>query len=219
MQVWQQIKWLIAKDLRLEWRNRYALNGILLYVLLVVVVIFLAFQQVTPAIWNTLLWVILLFTAVNSIAKSFIGESRQRDLYYYQLAHPQAVILAKIIYNVGLMVVMVTLAVSAYTAVMGFPVVYPMRYFLVLLLGATGFASAFTMVAGIASRAENSASLMAVLSFPIFLPMLILLIGVSDAGFKAYPTVMLWRNYGLLLLINGIITGLSLILFPYLWRD
>lgn len=219
MKLWQQIRWLITKDLRLEWRNRYALNGILLYVLLIVIIIFLSFQQVEADIWNTLLWIILLFTAVNSITKSFIGESRQRDLYYYQLAHPQAIILAKIIYNVGLMLVMTVLALLAYTIVMGFPVVYPGRYFLTLVLGALGFASAFTMVAGIASRAENSAALMAVLSFPIFLPMLILLIGVSAAGFKAFPLSTLVRNYGLLLLINGVIAGLSLILFPYLWRD
>lgn len=191
----------------------------LLYVLLIVIVIFLSFQQVEPQVWNTLLWIILLFTAVNSITKSFIGESRSRDLYYYQLAHPQAVILAKIMYNVGLMLLMVALALLAYTLVMGFPVLYPWRYFITLLLGAMGFASAFTMVAGIASRAENSAALMAVLSFPIFLPMLILLISVSEAGFKAFPMSTLLRNYGLLLLINGVITGLSLILFPYLWRD
>lgn len=209
----------MIKDLRLEWRNRYALNGMLLYVLLIVIVLFLSFQNVAPKLWNTLLWIILLFTAVNSIAKSFIGESRHRDLYYYTLAHPQAVILAKIIYNAGLMVVLTLLALLIYTVVMGFPVLYTWPYLVTLLLGAMGFGSAFSMIAGIASRAQNSTALMAVLSFPVFLPMLLLLLRVSNAGFEEEPIGFMLRNFGLLLVLNGVITGLSLILFPYLWRD
>lgn len=215
----REVRTLIWKDLKLEWRNRYAINGIFLYVLLVVVLIYLAFEKVDFETWNALLWIILLFTSVNAIARSFIGEPSGRDIYYYTLASPQSVILSKVIYNLGLMLVITVLAVSAYSAVLGFPVVYPHWYLLALFLGAMGFAALFTMLAAIASRARNSTALMAILSFPVFLPMLIILLNISQAGFTELQTSVIVKNFVLLGLLEVVIIGLSLLLFPYLWRD
>ena len=96
----KQIKYLIAKELRLEMRNKYALGGILLYVVSTVFVSYLSFKKiVTPATWNALFWIIFLFASVNAIAKSFISETKGRLLYLYTLTSPQSVILSKIIYN------------------------------------------------------------------------------------------------------------------------
>lgn len=215
----KEVKTLLWKDLKLEWRNRYAINGIFLYVLLIVVLVYLSLEQVDFETWNALLWIILLFASINAIAKSFIGEPSGRDIYYYTLARPQSIILSKIIYNLGLMLLITVLAVSVYSIVLGFPVVYPHWYLLTLLLGATGFASLFTMLAAIASRAENSTALMAILSFPVFLPMLIILLATSQAGFKEMELALIVKNFVLLGLLEVVIIGLSLLLFPYLWRD
>jgi heme exporter protein B len=219
MQLLHEIKWLIYKDLKLEWRNRYAFNGIMLYILLIVFIIFLSFKKVDPNTWNTLLWIILLFASVNGIAKSFIGESRNRDIYYYTIASPQSVILSKMIYNLLLMVIIAFVSLAAYSVVLGFPVKYPLYYIITILLGAIGFATTFTMVAGIASRAENNTALMTILSLPVFLPMLILILNVSQTGFKEFETLYLWKNFALLALMDIVVAGMSLILFPYIWRD
>jgi heme exporter protein B len=219
MQLLQEIKWLIYKDLKLEWRNRYAFNGIMLYILLIVFIIFLSFKKVDANTWNTLLWIILLFASVNGIAKSFIGESRNRDIYYYTLASPQAVILSKMIYNLLLMVIIAFVSLATYSVVLGFPVKYPVNYIITIFLGAIGFATTFTMVAGIASRAENNTALMTILSLPVFLPMLILILNVSQTGFKEFEPLYLWKNFALLALMDIVVAGMSLILFPYIWRD
>jgi ABC-type transport system involved in cytochrome c biogenesis permease component len=74
-----EIKTLIWKEVTLEWRQKYALSGMLLYVVSTVFVCYLSFNlrrnQLTPIVWNTLFWIILLFTAVNAIAKSFSQET------------------------------------------------------------------------------------------------------------------------------------------------
>lgn len=219
MQFWQQVFALVRKDLMLEWRNRYALNGVLLYVILIVFTIFLSFQEVDMRTWNTLLWIVLVFTAVNSITKSFIGESHHRDLYYYLIASPRAVMVAKTLYNTGLLLLITLLATLSYSFVLGFPVVYPAQYLLSLFLGAIGLSGALTMVAAIASRADNATALMAVLGLPLLLPMLVLLIAISQAGFEELSSALLYRNYLLLLVIDALIVALGLLLFPYLWRD
>ena len=85
----QELKALIEKEIRLEWRQRYALNGMLLYIVSTVFVCYMSFtlktKGIEPITWNTLFWIILLFTAVNSITKSFTQERAGRQLYYYTL--------------------------------------------------------------------------------------------------------------------------------------
>jgi len=120
-----EVKNLIWKEIALEWRQRYALSGVLLYVISTVFVCYLSFNLkrnfLTPIVWNTLLWIILLFTAVNAIAKSFAQERHGRLLYYYTLSSPQAIIISKIIYNCLLMMLLAGIGFGFYVFVMGTP--------------------------------------------------------------------------------------------------
>ncbi|MFN7295279.1 MAG: hypothetical protein ACK5T9_03355 [Bacteroidota bacterium] len=88
------ILFLIQKEIRLEWRNKYALGGILLYVIATVYTAYLSFKNIIhPATWNALFWIIMLFAAINAISKSFVQDSNGRQLYYYTMLKPQHVII------------------------------------------------------------------------------------------------------------------------------
>ena len=215
----KQIKYLIAKELRLEMRNKYALGGILLYVVSTVFVSYLSFKKiVTPATWNALFWIIFLFASVNAIAKSFISETKGRLLYLYTLTSPQAVILSKIIYNSLLLTVLAALCLAVYSLFIGNIVQDMPLFILTLLLGSFGFSSLLTMVSAIASKASNNFTLMAILSFPILIPLLIVLIKLSK---NAIDGLEHWDMNFLMVLVflNVIIIALSYLLFRYLWRD
>ena len=55
----RQLTALIAKEVRLEWKQRYALGGILLYVIATVFIVYLSFRQVIDLpTWNALFWII-----------------------------------------------------------------------------------------------------------------------------------------------------------------
>ena len=43
----------------------------------------------SAANWSALFWITLLFTAISTVGKSFMGEHKGRDFYYYALASPQ----------------------------------------------------------------------------------------------------------------------------------
>ena len=123
-----QVVYLIRKEVVLEWRSKYALNGILLYVVSTVFVCYQAFKQIDPIIWNALFWIILLFASVNAVTKSFVQESQGRQLYYYTLVSAQAVIPSKIIYNVLLLLLLSVVALSVYSIIfkneLGDPLLY-----------------------------------------------------------------------------------------------
>lgn len=215
----KQIKYLVAKEIKLELRNKYALGGILLYVVSTVFVSYLSFKQIiVPATWNALFWIILLFASINGVAKSFIGETRGRLLYLYTLTSPQAVILSRILYNSLLLLLISILALGVYILFIGNLIQDPALFLLLLLLGSFGFSSLLTMVSAIAAKSNNNFTLMAILSFPIMMPLLIVLLKLSK---NAIDGLEHWDlNYlSVLFFINIIIVALSYLLFRYLWRD
>lgn len=219
MNLVSQVKFLLKKEILLEWRSKYALNGILLYVVSTIFVCYLSFKTTPPLVWNALFWIILLFAAINAIAKSFIQESKGRLLYYYQIASPKAIIIAKIIYNALLMMLMASIALVFYSIVFQNEVGDIPLYFFAVLLGAISFSSVFTMISAIAAKASNNGTLMAILSFPVIIPLLMLIIKLSKNAMDGLDRSVSLDEIGVLCAINMIVVITSLLLFPYLWRD
>ncbi len=219
MHLIKEVGALLRKELVLEWRLRYAISGILLYVLSTVYIVYASFVAVQPQTWNALFWIIVLFASVNAVAKSFVQESGNRQLYYYSLANPTAIILAKIIYNTLLLLLLTLLSYGAFSLVGGNPVKDYKLFFTGLFLGSLGFSITFTFISAIASKTNNSASLMAILSFPIIIPILMSLIKLNAGALRLIQDTAIWKDIMTLVAIDMILIALSLILFPFLWRD
>ena len=219
----REIKLLLKKEIILEWRTRYALNGILLYVVGAVFICYLSFRLRGGALnvvsWNALFWIIMLFAAVNAVGKSFLQEQSGRLIYYYTIASPQGVIVAKMLYNSLLLLLLATICLVVFSGVMGNEVQNGGLFTVNLLLGAVGFSVTLTMVSGIAAKASNSSTLMAVLSFPIMIPLLLMVMKVSKNAIDGLDPTVSYDEVVILLAINGIVASLSYILFPYLWRS
>jgi len=219
MRLLKEVGSLIRKDMVLEWRSKYALNGILLYVVSTVFVCYQAFKSVDTSTWNVLFWIIMLFASVNAINKSFIQESQNRQLYYYSIAGPKAVILSKIVYNVLVMLLLSAIAFTVYAVIFGIPASDLSLYLLAVVLGGISFAAVFTMISGISAKAGNNSTLMAILSFPIIIPLLIVLIELSENAINGLDWSVSYPELLVLVAINVITVTISLSLFPYLWRD
>jgi len=214
-----QVRYLVYKEMLLEWRSKYALNSILLYVVSTVFVCYQAFRSVDGVVWNALFWIILLFASINAISKSFVQESKGRQLYYYTLVSPHAVIFSKIIYNVVLMLVLSLVAFFFYSVVFRNPLGDPLFYFIAVVLGSISFATVFTMISGISAKANNNGTLMAILSFPVIIPLLIVLIKFSKNAMDGLDRSVSYDEIFVLVAINAIVISVSLLLFPYIWRD
>ncbi|WP_316749988.1 heme exporter protein CcmB [Pedobacter gandavensis] len=219
MNLAEQIKHLIKKELLLEWRSKYALNGVLLYVVSTVFVCFLSFVSTDKVTLNALFWIIMLFASINAVSKSFLQESRGRQVYIYTIASPLALIISKTIYNSLLMMVLTVIALGFYILVFDFSPEDLGLYLLAALLGSLSFSTIFTMVSAIASKAGNGGMLMAILSFPIIIPVLVVLIKLTKNAMDGLDRSVSLDEIGLLLIINALVMSVSVLLFPYLWRD
>jgi len=211
---------LIKKEILLEWRLKYSFSGILIYVISTIFICYLSFRQIIdPPTWNALFWIILLFAAVNAVAKSFLQESRGLQLFYYTLLNPQHVIIAKTLYNGLLLLVLSSISFFLYILFMGNIVQNLPMFFTGLLLGASGLSSVLTLVSAIAAKTNNSSTLMAILSFPVLLPLLMTIIKYSKNAMDGLSWSVNFPNLIILLAINLLLITLGYFLFPYLWKE
>jgi len=198
---------LFRKDLLLEIRQQYTFYGILLYVASTIFVLYLSMGKPDAAAWNGLFWMTLLFICINAVAKSFLQDSRGRMLYYYSIAGPLEFIIAKILYNVFLMMGMCLLSMLLFSFFLGSPFNQLGWFIGITVLGGISISMVFTLLAAIAARANQNAAMMAILGFPIIVPQLLLLLRLSKAAF------------GEIFRAGAFSEMISLILFPFLWKD
>ena len=218
-----EIAALLRLEIALDLRQRAAWAGMLLYVVSAVYVAYLAVKgDLGTATWNALFWIILLFAAFNALARTFQREDAGRQLYLYTLVDPRSVVLARALYNAVTMVVLSLLSLVVYTVLLGNAALEQAnlgQFVLSVVLGGIGFAAVLTLISAIAARAGNGIGLMAILGFPLVLPLLLTVMRASKLSLDGVAWSVTSTYFGGLVLLDVITVTLAWILFPYLWRD
>ena len=214
---------ILRLEIALDLRQRAAWGGMLLYVVSAVYVTYLAVKGgLGVALWNALFWIILLFAAFNALSRSFQREDHGRQLYLYTLVHPRSLVLARTIYNALTMVLLSLSSLLFYALFLGTEVLGQAdmgQFLLAVVLGAIGFATVLTLISAIAARAGNGLGLMAILGFPLVLPMLLAVMRASKLSLDGVAWSVTSTYFGGLVLLDVITVTLAWLLFPYLWRD
>ena len=211
---------LLKKDLMLELRQQHSFYGILLYVASTIFLVKLSLDSPAADVWNALFWIVQLFVCVNAVAKSFLQEGRGRMLYFYTIAGAKEFIIAKIIYNIILMLLMTLLSLALFFLLLKNPLTNPLQFVGIVCLGSISLSLVFTLLAAIAAKAQQNAALMAILGFPLIVPQLLLIIRLSKVAFgEAFREGALTQLTLLIVGFNVMVLVLSVILFPFLWKD
>ena len=211
---------LLKKDLLLELRQQHSFYGILLYVASTIFVLYLSINNPEGEVWNGLFWIIQLFVCVNAVAKSFLQESKGRMLYFYTISGAKAFIIAKLIYNIILMLIMSLLSLGLFFILLKNPLSNTLQFIGIVCLGGFSLSLVFTVLAAIAAKAQQNAALMAIMGFPLIIPQLLLLIRLSKAAFgEIFRETALLQLSLLIVGLDIMVIALSIILFPFLWKD
>jgi heme exporter protein B len=211
---------LLKKDLLLEMRQQHSFYGILLYVASTIFVIYLSINNPEGEVWNGLFWIIQLFVCVNAVAKSFLQESRGRMLYFYTISGAKEFVIAKLIYNIILMLIMSLLSLVLFFILLKNPLSDTLKFTGIVCLGGVSLSLVFTLLAAIAAKAQQNAALMAILGFPLIIPQLLLLVRLSKSAFgEMFRGGALMQLSLLIVGLDIMVVALSVILFPFLWKD
>ena len=215
----KQLVTLIKKEALLEWRQKHMLFGVLLYIGCTVFAIYMMAGQPESRVWNALFWLGQLFVTVNSVAKSFLQEGEARGRYYFTLMAPGWYVLSKMVYSLCSMLLLTALALGLFCLLLGNPITHFGRFVLAACSGAAALSVLFTFLSAVAARARQNAALIAVMGFPIAIPLLMILSRLTLSSVAPVLQEGWWGLLGMMSALTVLIAGLALILFPVLWKE
>ncbi len=211
-----------AKDLRLELRNRYALNAILMFAVTTLAVVSFSLGQsgLSPKLQAALFWIVVFFSAMSGLAQVFIREEESGTaLALRLLADPDPVFMGKLLFNFSLLALMTMIVTPLFFIFTDAPAEHALTFIPVLALGVIGLSGATTIVAAIISRASVKGALFAVLSFPILMPLLMALVGATETVFDGGGLMAVSSELQFLTAYSVVMITASIMLFKFVWQD
>ena len=207
----------LVKDLRIEWRSKEAVNSMLFFALLVVVLFSLAFDPrgaFSQEIAGGVLCVATMFASVSALNQAWAREIRHQVLDAQRMAPTPgaAIFLAKVLANfLFVSIVQIVLAPV-------FLVFYNLhiegqaaQLLLVLPLGTWALVANGTFFAALSIRSRNRELLLPLILFPIFIPALLAMVMATGAILTGASDPSLWIK--LLFGYDIIFTTIGILLF------
>lgn len=188
----------LAKDLRLEWRAKDALNAMLFFALLIVVVFSLAFDPtaaMSRQISGGILWVSLLFAVVTALNQAWSRELRNSVLDAQRMAPASAaaLFLAKALANFLFVAIVESIMAPIFVLFYNLhPLGQSSLLLLVLPLGTWALVINGTFLAALSLRARSRELLLPLILFPLAVPALLAMVQATSAIFTGEFDPGLW---------------------------
>ena len=220
--IWAGLTAIIKKDLTEELRTRYAINALLMFavVTLVVVSFSVGASIPDPDLNAALLWIVLFFTSMSGMGRSFIKEEENATAVPLRMATSSDVVfLGKLCVNAIMMLSISVVVLILYIFLMDISTGNLLLLTTVVLCGSLCIAAATTMLAAIVAKSANQSALLPVLSLPVLMPLLMVAINASRSALEgssfAQTAGMLFSlfSYGV------VIVAVSLLLFDSVWSN
>lgn len=214
---------LLNKDIKSELRQRYALNSLLMFVIISVTVFAfsVALEKISPQVTSGLLWVVMFFSGIISQSRSFVSEQERGTIFLLRLTLSSSeVYVNKLLSNVFLAVI--TNFVTSVLFIFFLPNVViksQLEFVIICIVLSVGFATAMTITAALISRSQAKGALYPVLVFPIILPQMLLGIDLIRRAISGIVFVELIEDIALVSVYIVALGILSWVLFDFIWKE
>jgi len=220
---WLAGTWAVfRKDLRIELRNRYGINTLLLFVLgaLLLVMFAVGPRPLTARVQSALLWIVMLFAAAIGLGRSFVAEQEGGTVLLLRLnTRPSMVFTGKLLFNLLLVGGLTLLATGTFLLLLDISVRTPGLLATTLVLGAVGLAGATTLLAALVARAARRGPLLPVLLLPLLVPLLVAGTSATRKAIAGVPWIQAQDELLTLFGFAGAILSAAVVLFDYVWEE
>jgi heme exporter protein B len=210
---------ILRKECRSEWRTRYGLNSALLFAVTTLTSVSFVVGKIADRtdILAALLWIVLVFAALASLAHTFVREVEGHTMTMLRLiASPTAIALGKLGFNLLFLGVLEAVTVPLFLVLVGGPPLHWGRFLAVLGLGSVALAAAATLVGAVIAQTRGRGALFAAISLPILLPVLA---GAVSGTRGQWNNAPIGAELRLLAAYAAALLGVSLILYDHLWEE
>jgi len=209
------------KELQQELRTRYAFNTILAFVVsaLLLILFTLKAHQLEPIPKAGLIWIVILFTALAHLARSFVMEAERLTLDLLRLhSRGITVFLGKWLYNSILTLVVNGFTFAIYMLLMQMRVLNWPGFILLLVVGSASLASITTLMASLVAQAERKGLIYSVVSIPLLIPLILLLVQLTKISLVTGDWSTGLNDTAALIGYFGATLSAGLVLFDYVWE-
>jgi heme exporter protein B len=210
---------LVKKDFISEVKSQERIAGVLLYIFTTVLVLFYSLVKIERFHWVGIIWILIIFLSINTVSSSFVKEIKYRHWYYYSLAHPLAIFFSKLIFNFLSLFILNLISLGLLEIFFDIPDFDWLLFGNTLVLCTLGISSIFTFVALISGKTQDQSTLLSILAIPLIFPILMSGSRLMMSAFGLISDSNYSADILSVLAINIVSIGLSIILFPILWRD
>lgn len=207
----------LQKDIRLEWRSKDAINAMLFFSLLVVVIFSFSFNptaEESRAIAGGLVWVAFLFAAIVALNQTWARELRNQvlDAYRVSPAPADALFLAKALGNFLFVSVLELLMTPLFVIFYNLRALGPgWQLIPVAILGTWALVVNGTFFAAMSIRTRSREIMLPLLLFPISIPALLAMVESTTAILTGEASAKFWIV--LLVVYDLVFTTACLLLF------
>src|SRR6266705_4880382 len=207
----------LAKDVRLEWRSKDAINSMLFFALLVVVIFSFSFDptaEESRRIAGGLVWVAFLFAAIVALNQTWARELRNQvlDAYRVSPAPANALFLAKAFGNFIFVSVLEALMTPLFIVFYSLRALGPVWQLIpVAVLGTWALVVNGTFFAAMSLRTRSREIMLPLLLFPISIPALVAMVAGTTSILTGDYSPKFWIV--LLAAYNVVFTTACLLLF------
>jgi len=207
----------LHKDIRLEWRSKDAINAMLFFSLLVVVIFSFSFNptaEESRAIAGGLVWVAFLFAAIVALNQTWARELRNQvlDAYRVSPAPADALFLAKALGNFLFVSVLELLMTPLFVIFYNLRALGPAWQLIpVAVLGTWALVVNGTFFAAMSIRTRSREIMLPLLLFPISIPALLAMVESTTAILTGETSAKFWIV--LLVVYDLVFTTACLLLF------
>ena len=214
---------LFRKDWQSELRTRYAINALAMFILVTISVILFSIgsEKISEYLTGGLLWVVIFFSAMSGLSRAFVSEEERGTTLTLQLiAAPATIYSGKLVFNLTLVFLMNIVIAILYSALFDSFVINNVALFaLAFLFGNIGIAVSSTIIAAIISKASSKGTLYPVLSFPILLPLILMLLEITKFAIDGKSIEDSFVELAVLVCYDVIMLTASYLLFDFIWKD
>jgi heme exporter protein B len=207
----------LVKDFRLEWRSKDAINSMLFFSLLVVVIFSFAFDptaEESRRIAGGLIWVAFLFASVVALNQTWARELRNQvlDAYRVSPAPANSLFIAKAVGNFVLVTILETLMAPLFIVFYNLRSIGP-EYQLVIVTALATWALVVngTFFAAISIRTRSREIMLPLILFPISIPALLAMVDATTQVLTGESSPWFWIE--LLAVYDVVFTTVCLLLF------
>lgn len=217
---------LFLKELKSEWRSKVAINSIILFSIVTLILISYSIgpykisEESKSDVFSALLMLSLFFSSSIGLSRVFVKEEEQKTSITLKIAQdPISIFLGKLLFNFILILIVSLVITPLFCIFMEFSILNVCYFITIMFFSMLGLSIVSTFISAIVAKASFKGALFPILTFPILMPLILESTKALSLSASSQNLNLLPQSIFILISYSGVSFFGSIILFEKVWKE